>query len=377
VSQDGRDLPLDGLRGLAILLVVLYHATLFGEANASGAEWLAALPRWGWAGVDLFFVLSGFLITRILVRERAAANYFGVFYARRVLRIFPLYYLVLAVFFIATPDRFWLPGGSRDTFWYWLYLSNVETALTGAFHHRFLDLTWSLAIEEQFYLVWPLLVWWLAPRRLEALCIAAIGAAFALRCAFVLSGAHPLAVYVLTPFRMDCLAAGALVALVAEREGWTRLERIARALLPAAFAVCAALYALYRFDPSLLAPRPNLTLLAHPLVQTLGYSALATLFAALLVRAMTAGSRGAWRALEARPLLVLGHYSYAIYLLHDPAIALTTAFVYDPRRTPWPYPLEQLIFYALVLALSLAAAALSWRVLEGPAVRLGHRLRYR
>jgi peptidoglycan/LPS O-acetylase OafA/YrhL len=377
VSHGGRDVPLDGLRGLAILLVVLYHATLFGEANASGHAWLVALPRFGWSGVDLFFVLSGFLITRILLRERAASNYFGVFYARRVLRIFPLYYLVLAVFFLATPDSYWLPGASRETLWYWLYLSNLETALTGAFHHRFLDLTWSLAIEEQFYLIWPLLVRWLAPRRLETVCIGAVAAAFGLRCAAVLAGAHPLAVYVLTPLRMDCLAAGALVALVAEREGWQRLERAARVLLPASAAVCAALFAIYSIDPALFARRPGLTLLAHPLVQTFGYSALAIFYAALLVLAMTAGSRGAWRALEARPLLVLGAYSYAIYLLHDPAIAVVSALLYHPRDTAWPYPVEQGIFYALVLGASLAAAALSWLVLEGPAVRLGHRLRYR
>jgi peptidoglycan/LPS O-acetylase OafA/YrhL len=382
-----RDRSLDGLRGLAILLVVLYHATLFGEANASGSRWFVALPKIGWSGVDLFFVLSGFLITRVLRRNRDASNYFGVFYTRRVARIFPLYYAVLAVMFFVVPhvpafaaqNAFWQPGAARETLWYWLYLSNVKTALAGAFDHRFLDLTWSLAIEEQFYLVWPLLVWWLSRERMIALCVAVAVGALVLRCAFVAAGAHPLATYVLTPLRMDCLAIGALVALVAEqRDGWSRLARAARIALPAASAVCAAILAIYSIDPAFLAPRPNLALLAHPLMQTIGYTALAVLYAALLVLALPAAGSQRWRrAFEARPLVAIGTYSYAIYLLHDPAIALTTGWIYHPRDTAWPYPVEQALVYALVLAISLVAARLSWLVLEAPALRWGHRFRYR
>ena len=383
---DARDLSLDGLRGLAILLVVLYHATLFGEATASGQSWFIALPRYGWSGVDLFFVLSGFLITRVLLRNRGAANYFQVFYTRRVLRVFPLYYTVLAMMFFVVPripafaaqNSFWLPGASRETLWYWLYLSNVETALTGAFDHRFLDLTWSLAIEEQFYLVWPLLVWSLSRGRMIALCIGATIGAFVLRCSFLAAGVNPLAVYVLTPLRIDCLAIGALVALVAEQQdGWPWLARVARYALRCAGALCAAIFAIYSVDPTLFAPRPNLALLAHPLMQTIGYSALAVFYAALLVRAMPVAGQRSWRAFESRPLIVLGRYSYAIYLVHDPAIALTTQCLYHPRDTAWPFPIEQLIVYALVLTISLAAARLSWLALEGPALRLGHRFHYR
>jgi peptidoglycan/LPS O-acetylase OafA/YrhL len=386
VGEPARDLPLDGLRGLAILLVVLYHATLFGEANASGWRWWVALPRYGWSGVDLFFVLSGFLITRLLLRNRGAANYFPVFYARRIARIFPLYYALLALMFFVVPlvpafaarNAFWLRDASRETLWYWLYLSNVKTAIDGAFDHRFLDLTWSLAIEEQFYLVWPLCVWWLSRGRLVALCTGAAVVALALRCAAVATGVNPLAIYVLTPLRMDCLAIGALVALVAEqRDGWPRLARAARIALPASGFVCAAIFAIYSIDPAFLAPRPNLALLAHPLMQTIGYSALAMLYAALLVRVMPASGGRPWRVFESRPLVVLGRYSYAIYLLHDPATALVTEWLFPPRVTAWPYPVEQMIVYVLVLAISLGAARLSWLVLEGPALRLGHRFHYR
>jgi peptidoglycan/LPS O-acetylase OafA/YrhL len=389
-AEPARDVSLDGLRGVAILLVVLYHATLFGEANAAGYTWFIALPRLGWSGVDLFFVLSGFLITRILLRNRDTQNYFRVFYARRVLRIFPLYYAVLVVMFVVVPripafaaqNSFWLPGPHRE-FWYWLYLSNLKTALLGGFDHRFLGLTWSLAIEEQFYLVWPLLVWWLSRGRLSALCAAAAAAALGLRCWFVAAGANPFATYVLTPMRMDCLAIGALVALVAESKGgWPRLARIARVALPAAGAACALVVAIYTVDPSFLVRRPKLmmssprlALLAHPLMQTVGYSALAIFYAALLVRAMP-GSGRPLRILESRPLLVLGRYSYAIYLLHVPAVVFVTDWL-RPRLPEAPYLIEQLVVYALVLAIALGAARLSWLVLEEPALRLGHRFRYR
>jgi peptidoglycan/LPS O-acetylase OafA/YrhL len=383
-----RDLPLDGLRGAAILLVVVYHATFFALARDHAlTRWLVAPASLGWSGVDLFFVLSGFLITRILVRRRAAPNFFRVFYARRVLRIFPLYYAVLVIALLVVPQidalaeqsHFWARRASRETFWYWLFLSNVESALTGRFHHRFLGITWSLAIEEQFYLTWPLLAWWLAPRRLVSVCVAVIAGAFALRCAFVIAGGSPFAVFVGTPFRIDALAWGALVALLHERDGgWERLDRHARRLLPAAGAVCLGLLLLFQVAPGFLATRPGLTLLSHPLTQTIGYSALAAFYAALLVRLMAAnpGSR-LRRAFEATILRTFGRYSYAIYLLHTPVIVCLNLWLFRPAELAWPFALAQAFFYALVLAVSLALAFVTWHVLEAPAQRLGRRFEYR
>jgi peptidoglycan/LPS O-acetylase OafA/YrhL len=383
---EDRDLPLDGLRGLAILCVVLSHSTFEPGASALN-RWLTRLPSEGWVGVDLFFVLSGFLITRILVRERGAANYFRAFYARRFVRIFPLYYALLAIAFWVVPrfdvfearNDFWVPGASRATAWYWLYLSNLETALRGGFQHRFLGITWSLAIEEQFYLTWPLLVWWLPSRRLVPLCVAVIGVAFLLRCGFVAAGANPYVMFVGTPFRCDALACGALVALLHERDGgWSRLAEPARWILPAAGGVFLALLALFQVAPGFLAMRRGVTFLSYPLTQTIGYSALAAFGAALLVSVMAAPAESRLRrGFEWRPLRWLGHYSYAIYLVHTPVVAFTNLWIFRAGDHDWPLLVEQAWFYALVLALSGGVALVSWYALEGPALRLRRYFPYR
>ena len=169
---------LDGLRGIAIILVMLHHFTNYRPT--SGIDGLiGSVVFFLWTGVDLFFVLSGFLITGILLDSRGSERYFTTFYARRTLRIFPLYYLVLFVAFVVLPQ---FPAvnavltGQVDLppQWpYWLYLENFSIAARG-WVHGWVDVGWSLAIEEQFYLVWPLVIWLCPPRLLALLCAAII-----------------------------------------------------------------------------------------------------------------------------------------------------------------------------------------------------------
>ena len=152
---------LDGLRGAAILLVLLHHL-INGDlpVHSLVGRTAFAIPRCGWAGVDLFFVLSGFLITGILLDQRGLPGYFRVFYARRALRIFPLYYGVLIIVFAILPHiRAFPQDGLRwlrpEQIWFWTYTSNIRSAATGTiFNAPYLMLNhfWSLAIEEQFYL---------------------------------------------------------------------------------------------------------------------------------------------------------------------------------------------------------------------------------
>src|SRR5687767_573593 len=142
---------LDGLRGLAILLILGYHNFSF-----------VPVFKHAWLGVDLFFALSGFLITDILLKSRKSENYLRNFYARRVLRIFPLYYLSLFIFFALLPDSMLLPESSgyydANKHWFWVYLQNWLFIFKTPDPTTFLNHYWSLAVEEQFYIIWPFLL---------------------------------------------------------------------------------------------------------------------------------------------------------------------------------------------------------------------------
>jgi peptidoglycan/LPS O-acetylase OafA/YrhL len=189
----GRIPALDGLRGVAILSVMAFHFWMFGTTvGITFAERAYnSIASKGWVGVDLFFVLSGFLITGILYDSRQDPRYYRVFYARRTVRIFPLYYASLALFFFLIPwilrslhpvELVNVHTGATAKLFAWTYLLNWIEGLKG-FSVAPLPLQhfWSLAIEEQFYLVWPFLVLTLARRRLMWLCMGLMVLAFALR----------------------------------------------------------------------------------------------------------------------------------------------------------------------------------------------------
>ncbi len=166
----------DGLRGIAVLAVIFCHLSdYYPEQNA-----VKVFLHAGWCGVDLFFVLSGFLITGILLDTRAAQNYFRAFYARRVLRIFPVYYatllsvLTIAHFF---PKLNSVLPIAHDRIFYFFYLNNWWPLLKDSWHANIIGHFWSLAVEEQFYLVWPFLVWFLSRKQIEMAAIVGIALA--------------------------------------------------------------------------------------------------------------------------------------------------------------------------------------------------------
>ena len=367
--------------------MVFYHTTQYGLAHGMLARALTVLPSLGWSGVDLFFVLSGFLITGILLRARESPSYFRVFYARRVLRIFPLYYAVLLVFLVIVPrigvfslfNYFWYPGVTRSGIWYWLYLSNLRVALAGAWQHQILDITWSLAIEEHFYLLWPLAVRRCSERTLLAICAATAATALALRVALVAAGASAIAAYTLTPCRLDTLATGAAIAIAVRRPGGiAALVPPARRMLPLALAAFFACYAWVRLSsPTFPGARgweaatvKALVFTTQPAMLTAGFTLLCVVYGALLVWVLAApvGARRA-RIFETPWLRSLGKYSYAIYLLHLPAAIAVVQFL-PPGRYPQHYLLVQLAFWVLAFALSYGLARLSWAVLEEPMLRL-------
>ncbi|WP_223758403.1 acyltransferase [Myxococcus sp. RHSTA-1-4] len=366
---------LDGLRGVAVLLVIAYHS-LTGLRSAS----LGTLFQVGWAGVDLFFVLSGFLITRILVQTRERGAYFRTFYARRALRIWPLYFLVLA-FTFGVMGRL-LPALAFDTQRYpWvLYALYLQNLWQTDFGPAPINVTWSLAIEEQFYLVWPLLVFFLRNGQLRALLWACVLLSPVARFAALWEGAAPIQVYTFTLFRLDGLALGGLLALgvVDGRYTADRLEQWSRGLAVLALGVAFGLSIVFFSHGQAIHMATALVGPGGPHVRALLVAGLYTLwavgFASLLGWVLTGRARVLQAVLQCRPLRFVGQVSYGLYLFHAlviPAGGLYTRPLFY-RFIPWSIAataLGLLFEYAVLLAL----AVVSWRCFEQPLLRLKDR----
>jgi peptidoglycan/LPS O-acetylase OafA/YrhL len=302
---------LDGVRGAAILLVLFHEFDLLEHVAFSSFGRLVVnhAVAVGWVGVQLFFVLSGFLITGILLDTRERPGYFRSFYIRRVLRIFPLYYGALLLFLVVLPGLGMAPAEWRENqLWYWAYLSNWNLAEGKAMPHF-----WSLAVEEQFYLLWPFVVLRFSARPLLNLCIAVAIASLAIRTTMVLGGISPDAIYEFSTSRMDALAlGGAAAAVLRLPDGPPAFLRFPRRLW--AFAWVLAIIGLVT---------THFYQRTTPLGQTLGYSVLAIVFATVIyAQALVdadAGPALRWPLfLRSRFLRALGTYSYGMYVVHRP-----------------------------------------------------------
>ena len=321
-NSNRRHLPLlDGVRGCAILLVLATHLAS-GTAAASGFDDVVLRTlRAGWIGVDLFFVLSGFLITGILLDSRQDPRYFRVFFARRALRILPLYWLYLL---LLVAGVWWLsPDAERESLftglpWHATYLTNVIVAIRGwdGFQTGHL---WSLSVEEQFYLIWPSLVLFAGARRLRGMTVRAMLWIPALRTAAVAAGVLTLTTHLLTPFRADAFGAGALLAILIRDDDRDRL--LPRLRLAGTVAI-AILIAIALHERGLR--------YSSPAVRTAGYTLLALGFASLLERVLRAAPGSLTAGTLGSPLLrSFGRYSYSIYLIHPPVLLAFDRLILD------------------------------------------------
>jgi peptidoglycan/LPS O-acetylase OafA/YrhL len=390
-TGDGTHLPaLDGVRGIAILLVMQFHFWAMPFRIFRRPPTLALDTRinqafeFGWTGVDLFFVLSGFLITGILLRAKGGGSYFRAFYGRRVLRIFPLYWGFLAFVLVVPP----LVGGALEEqahadnvrehwYWYFGYAVNIWSSVKQAHpdlvvvHSHF----WSLAFEEQFYLVWPAVVFLLPRRYLARTCVGLLVATALVRI-FLVSPlaegwAKPNASHVLLPGHLDPIVLGALLAIAAS-EGREAIARLA-AWAPAAAVASAGVIIVLMVARGGLAPNDRPVIL-------FGFTPIAVLGAALVVTALAAPAGSVTeRLLASAPLRFFGRYSYAMYVFHLLiALTLVASRGSDFARTAGgSQALGNVLFSVVATAVTVATAWLSWQLWEQHFLRLKRFFPYR
>jgi peptidoglycan/LPS O-acetylase OafA/YrhL len=294
---------LDGLRGLAILLVVFYHNFDF-----------ISYSIFGWIGVDLFFVLSGYLITTILLNSLQSPGYLQNFFAKRILRIFPLYYLCLIIFLVILPSagiyKKELEFYTDNQAWYWFYLQNWLLSFRFPKTGNLLNHFWSLAVEEQFYLIWPFIILWLRkPKKLMTFIFIVILLLLIVR-STVWMWHFPHFNY--TTFysftRIDGICIGCLIALI---------HKVNFDFLRHKMAIFVTILAVMNFGFYFLNQYGEFPYLAF-----VGYTTFAGMFG-LLVHESVTGDTKFINFIFRQPLLkFFGRISYGFYIFHWPIFVI-------------------------------------------------------
>jgi peptidoglycan/LPS O-acetylase OafA/YrhL len=362
-QHDQRILALDGFRGLAVLMVTLYR---FCEVSLT-ATVVGNLPSKavliGASGVDLFFVLSGFLITGILLESKGRQDYFSRFYLRRTLRIFPLYFASLVLFLLLLPSFGFdaVVQGDKivdftgpiagNPMHLWLYTSNLSIAWADDWHFGALNHYWSLAIEEQFYLVWPMIVLLLAPRQLLTWCLIGFATLAACRIGFSVGGFNEIASKTFTLFRMDGLLLGAAAALLFRQLGsklWNYQPWLRAGVLTSGILFCATF--VFGKDDF-----------------TIRYSFVSIAATCLLLSTLACASDGLERRAFENPVLrSLGKFSYAMYIFQLPLIPLLAPWISPAQCAIWAgKPLfGALLYVAIMFSITYLIAVGSWYCFE-------------
>lgn len=346
---------LDGLRGIAVLLVLAVHS----EHPVSHKAWLS----WGWIGVDLFFVLSGFLITRILLSSRQSQRYFASFYIRRILRIWPVYFSFLLFVFLGGRTglvRDQISGSG------WASLLTFTQNFYLAFHGWdsiliWLGPTWSLGIEEQFYLLWP----WIVKRAndlvLQRICMSVLLVSPFIRAAVSQLVSRDDGPMLLTFSHFDGICLGGLLAILFSQQSTAAkrwIQWIQRLAIPAGVAF-------------VLVDQWG----AQPYYDALKFSFLALSFGGLVAFCVDensiTGARSLIRLIALPPLRFVGKISYCLYIVHLAAFAIAVSHQSQNLLLRVPgYSSQGWSVVAAGWLLSFAVATLSWYLFESPILRL-------
>ncbi|MGC1188524.1 MAG: acyltransferase [Candidatus Acidiferrales bacterium] len=379
---------LDGLRGIAIALVLAVHYFYFAPGpNHHPSEWIKRVYVYmehfaalGWSGVDLFFVLSGFLIGGILLGARSSPNYFKTFYARRAFRILPVYYAWIGAYLIVIvvaghliETR--LPGGVSYESWstiaaQFFFLQNLRSLPYTTIGGAWFSPTWSLAVEEQFYIVAPAIIRALT-RRLLYLCLGFVilSAPFLrlyIRYHFPIHyPGEPSLAYMLMPCRADALALGVLTALLWHNQSFRAwLSDHGAALLVAVAVFFVGVAALSKWAPD----HDSWT------EQSVGYTWVAIFYS--LVVLLVLSRREGWLAGLTRVawLRELGKVSYCVYLIHAAVAVFCQMLVKSilQRADTW----QLIAANGAAVFVSYGIARLSWKYFESPLLRKGHKYKY-
>jgi len=374
----GRVPALDGVRGIAIFLVLGWHYFIL-RINTDGVsdttvrrilEIVRDLTWFWWSGVHLFFVLSGFLLGGILLAHRRDDNFFLTFYVRRAARILPLYFMVLALALLIAklawtqqhPVIKYCFTPNFPSWSYAIFAQNFFMAARSSFGMTAISPTWSLAVEEHFYLFLPLIIYFTPPRKIPVVCWTLILSAMV--CRFVIRARFPQYHYALSvqlPCQMDSLAMGIFGAwLVTQESFWTWRTRRPAALWVILVALSAATACLAKF------------LMGKERLGTI-FPALAALYLVLILFAISKPNP-IQRVFSAAWLRGLGKISFCVYLIHYPLLFICHGLV--RHRLGFLEGWRDILTTLLALAVTIALAAISWRIFEMPILRIGHRMSY-
>lgn len=361
---------LDGVRGLAILLVLIWHyyAPVWSPNSGPAQAFLKKLLSLSWSGVDLFFVLSGFLIGGILLNARGKSRYYANFYTKRVFRIVPAYAALLLSF--AVFQRIdWQDAGSLAYFtdttipiWsYLVFVQNIYMSVLDVWGAEWLAVSWSLAIEEQFYLIAPFMISYFSRRSLPRVLVVLILVAPVFR-TIALTSWGDLAPFVMLPARMDALLLGVLGAWMVRQPTIDKALRDNTRFLYGLLLVMLSgivVFSLSGFD------------YISPALTPMGYSWIAVCYLVMILVAVYSPSRLIRRFFTFKPLMGLGTISYFVYLFHMIFHALSFHFI--TGKQPLLADSGDVVATLVALLATIIFGALSWRLFEGPLIRYGRR----